>query len=117
MDHPLDALVRRVDEDRWLASRFAPKAARTRLLAIYALNYEIARTADAASTDGIGDIRLAWWAEAVDEVYAGRAPRAHPALEAYAEVLKDAALPRGPLDAMIEARGKDLETAPFESWP
>ena len=114
---PLDALVRRVDEDRWLASRFAPKAARARLLAIYALNYEIARTADMVSHEGIGDIRLAWWAEAVDEIYSGRAPRAHPALEAYAEVLRDVQLPRRPLDAMIEARGKDLEIAPFETWP
>ncbi|MBK8544168.1 MAG: hypothetical protein IPL62_11845 [Caulobacteraceae bacterium] len=39
----LDTLVRRVDEDRWLAARFAPPLVRERLIAIYAVNYEIAR--------------------------------------------------------------------------
>lgn len=117
MDHPLEALVRRVDEDRWLASRFAPKPARARLLAIYALNYEIARTAEAVTQEAIGDIRLAWWSEAIEEVYAGRAPRAHPALEAYAEAAREVGLPRKPIELMIEARHKDLELAPFENWP
>ena len=113
---PLDEHIRRVDEDRWLASRFAPKAARARLLALYGLNHEIARTSEAVSHEGIGDIRLAWWHEAVAEIYEGRTPRAHPALEAYAEAIAAASLPRAPLDAMIAARGKDLEQAPFETW-
>jgi phytoene/squalene synthetase len=113
---PLDAHVRSVDEDRWLASRFAPKHVRPRLLALYALNHEIARTAEAVTHDGIGDLRLAWWSEAVAEIYAGKTPKAHPALEAYAQAVKAANLPRGPLDDMIEARGKDLEQAPFENW-
>jgi phytoene/squalene synthetase len=112
----LDALVRRVDEDRWLASRFAPKDTRARLLAVYALNHEIARTAELVTQDVIGDIRLAWWMEAVAEIYSGRTPRAHPALQAYAAAVREANLPRKPLDDLIEARGKDLEPAPFESW-
>jgi hypothetical protein len=37
----LDTLVRRVEEDRWLAARFAPPLVRERLIAIYAVNYEI----------------------------------------------------------------------------
>jgi 15-cis-phytoene synthase len=105
-----------VDEDRWLASRFAPAPARKRLVALYALNYEIARTAEAVTQEGIGDIRLAWWSQAIDEIYAGRKPRAHPALAAYAEAVREASLPRAPLDALIAARGKDLEAAPFATW-
>lgn len=116
MDDALDALVRRVDEDRWLASRFAPARVRARLTVIYALNYEIARTAGAVTQEGIGHIRLAWWGEALDEIHAGRAPRAHPALASYAATLKQVVLPREPLDAMIEARAKDLEAAPFQTW-
>lgn len=112
----LDALIRRVDEDRWLASRFAPKAARARLLAVYAVNYEIARTSEAVTHEGIGDLRLAWWSGAVAEIYAGQTPRAHPALEAYANAVAAASLPRAPLEALIAARGKDLEQAPFETW-
>ena len=43
--------------------------------------------------------------------------RKHPTLAAYAEIVREKQLPRAPLDAMIEARGKDLEAAPFEGWP
>lgn len=113
---PLDVQVRRADEDRWLASRFAPKLVRPRLLAIYALTHEIARTAEAVSQEAIGDLRLAWWLEAIDEIYQGKPAKAHPALEAYAQAMTEANLPRAALDDMIAARGKDLEQAPFESW-
>ncbi|MES1198502.1 MAG: squalene/phytoene synthase family protein [Pseudomonadota bacterium] len=112
----LDALVRRVDEDRWLASRFAARAARTRLIALYALNYEIARTAETVTQAPIGDIRLAWWRDAVEEIRAGKTPRTHPVVQAVAELVRAGALPRAPLDALIEARGKDLDAAPFATW-
>lgn len=115
-DDTLDAHVRRVDEDRWLASRFAPKAVRPRLLALYALNHEIARTAEAVTHEGIGDLRLAWWSEAVADIYEGKPAKAHPALEAYADAVAEARLPRAPLDEMIAARGKDLDQAPFANW-
>ena len=116
MGENLDALVRRIDEDRWLASRFAPKRVRVTLLAIYALNYEIARTAEIVTDAAIGAIRLAWWREAVGELHDGLAPRAHPALLAYAQAWREAALPRAALERMIDARGKDFDAAAFEDW-
>lgn len=111
-DPALDADVRRHDEDRWLASRFAPADVRTRLIAIYALNHEIARTADVVSQAAIGDIRLAWWREALAEIAAGKLPRAHPLLQAIAP--RDVGSPLW--ERLIEARGKDLDTAPFATW-
>jgi phytoene synthase len=116
MKESLDALVRRVDEDRWLATRFASKKTQTRLIALYALNYEIARTAEQVSNPTFGDIRQAWWSEAVEEIYAGKPPRGFPALQAYAEVIVPCGLKRAPLEALIVARGKDLDAAPFSSW-
>lgn len=113
-DLSLDAEVRRVDEDRWLASRFAPASVRARLIAIYALNHEIARTADVVTQAPIGDIRLAWWREAIAEIHAGQGARVHPVLQAYAPIA--AGLPLPVWDAMIDARGKDLDAAPFETW-
>lgn len=106
----LDADVRRVDEDRWLASRFAPADVRARLTAIYAINHEIARTAEVVSTAQLIDIRLAWWREALDEIYAGKPPRAHPALAAFA-----VAAPFAPdrWTEIIEAR---RTSEPFASW-
>ena len=79
-DPTLDAEVRRVDEDRWLASRFAPAHVRARLIAIYALNAEIAKTADVVTQAPIGDIRLAWWRDAIAEVHADDIHTCHESL-------------------------------------
>ena len=114
-DLTLDAEVRRVDEDRWLASRFAPAHVRARLIAIYALNAEIAKTADVVTQAPIGDIRLAWWRDAIAEVHAGKPPRAHPALQAYAQVA--GFVDAGAWTGIIEARSEaDFSAEPFESW-
>lgn len=115
-DPALDAEVRRVDEDRWLASRFAPADARARLVAIYALNYEIARTADVVTQAAIGDIRLQWWRDALAEVFDGKCPRAHPVVAAIAEAHRETPLPRNALEALIDARGRDLDGAPFATF-
>lgn len=111
----LDHLVRRVDEDRWLASRFAPAPVRERLTAIYAVNYEVARTAEIVSEGALGDIRLEWWREALAEIRDGKPPRSHPALVTLHRTLKRreaAAI----FEEIIAARSKDLEPAPFMTW-
>ncbi len=111
MEESLDALIRRTDEDRWLASRFAATDVRARLIAIYALNYEIARTAEVVKEPAIGEIRLAWWREAIAEIHIGKPPRAHPVLQAYAPLA--AGLPVACWEALTIARAKDFEAAPF----
>lgn len=111
MNADLDAQVRRMDEDRWLANRFAPADVRARLIALYALNDEIARATEAVKQAAIGDIRLAWWREAIAEVYEGKTPRAHPVLLAFAAARAD--WPQAPFEALIEARARDLDVAPF----
>ena len=111
----LDTLVRRVDEDRWLAARFAPPLVRERLVAIYAVNYEIARTAETVREEGLGAIRLEWWREGLEEIFLGKTPRAHPALEALSRTLKD----RGAavaLQEIVGARAVDFGAQPFATW-
>ncbi len=110
----LDALVRRVDEDRWLASRFPTAAVRARLITLYALNHEIARAVEVVTQPALGDMRLTWWRDAIAETYDGRSPRAQPALLALAEV-KVAWRPEE-FDPLIEARRRDLDARPFASW-
>jgi 15-cis-phytoene synthase len=109
----LSETVRRVDEDRWLASRFAPADVRGDLIALYALNYELARTAEVVSQPTLGDIRLAWWRDATAEIYEGRTPRAHPVVDALARSRKP--WPRQALEDLIEARARDLDATPFQS--
>jgi 15-cis-phytoene synthase len=116
MASDLDSEVRRADEDRWLASRFAPADVRARLIAIYAVNNEIARTTQVVSQPGIGVIRLAWWREALTEIAHGEPPRAHPALQAYAATQQNAPSATHLWDVMIETRACDLEAAPFREW-
>lgn len=106
----LDDLVRRVDPDRWLTTRFiADPAARADVIALYGLNYELARVAGGVSNALMGEIRLTWWREAMEEVAAGKAPRKHPNVEALAASGFDP----NALAALSEARFTDLDEGPL----
>jgi phytoene synthase len=118
MDAPeldgLDGLVRRVDPDRWLSSRFiADPATREDVLAIYAFDHELARAPRIASNPLMGEIRLTWWREALDEIFQNRPVRHHPTAQALAEVVQRHGLAREPLEAMIDARYRELDATPM----
>ena len=81
----IDKRVRRVDEDRWISSRFAPAAERRALVALYALAYELVRVREAVSEETLGLIRFQWWREAIQEIEAGKPPRGHDVCLALAE--------------------------------
>ena len=92
----LDALVRRVDPDRWLASRFiADSQARADVVALYAFDHELERVAKVTSQPLVGEMRLTWWADAIAEMFEGRAVRRHPVALALAEAVARHSLPRG----------------------
>jgi phytoene synthase len=108
MTEDLDALVRRVDPDRWLSSRFvADVAARADLIALYALDHELTRIPKIVSDPLMGEIRMTWWREGLEEIADGRSPRAHPVLTAIA----GGGLPATALAALAEARLGDLDGA------
>lgn len=109
----LDTLVRRVDEDRWLATRFAPADVRARLIALYAVNYEIARLSETVREQGLGEIKLQWWREAIDEIFDGGQARPLPALLALKQAVQEAPLSRERFYRMIDARRLDFEAKPF----
>jgi phytoene synthase len=103
--------VRRHDHDRYLTVLFAPAHARERLFALYALNVEIAKTRETVNEPMLGQIRLQWWRDALDELYAG-APRRHPVLQGLETPVRAGILPRASFDILIEAREADLDDAP-----
>lgn len=110
----LDAQTRRLDPERWLSSRFIADAeARADVIAIYAFDHELARAPKVASNSLMGEIRLTWWREVLDEVYEDRAVRHHPTAQALALAIDRRNLPRAPLEAMIEARYRELDPAPM----
>jgi len=110
----LDGLLRRVDPDRWLSSRFiADPATREDVLAIYAYDHELARAPRVASNPLMGEIRLTWWREALDEMFEGRPVRQHPTAQALADVVRRHNLTRQPLETMIDARYRELDATPM----
>jgi len=110
----LDALIRRVDPDRWISSRFiADPGKRADVIALYAFDHELARAPRVASNPLIGEIRLTWWREALDEIFEGRAVRRHPTAEALAAAVARQGLTREPLEDLVDARYRELDAAPI----
>jgi phytoene synthase len=110
--HDLDARAAHAAPDRWLSSRFVTDPVeREGLLTLYAFDHELARISVVVSQPMLGEIRFAWWREALDELTTGQPPRSHPVVEALARLnLGDAVL----LHTMIDARERDLDAARFE---
>ena len=110
----LEETLRRAEPDRWLASRFIPMGqGRDAAIAIYAFDHVLARVPFQVSEPLMGEIRLAWWRETLDEVYEGRPVRAHPVALALADAIRAFNLARSPLDSLIEARLGDIAPEPF----
>ena len=111
----LGRMVRRHDRDRFLTTLFAPAAERQALLALYAFNHEVAKTREVVSEPMLGRIRLQWWRDSLDQIYAGAPARRHEVVGPLAAAIERRALTRGHFDALIDARERDLEDAPPES--
>lgn len=102
-------LVRRHDRDRFILSLCVPAAVRPALWALYAFNYEIARTRETVTDAPLGRIRLQWWREAVDESLRPDAPQFHhEILRALAPYVHAMDLSRVDLHALINAREADM---------
>lgn len=111
----LDDVVRRGDPDRWLATRFiGDRQARADVASLYAFDHQLARARRVTSNPLVAEMRLAWWREAVDEIWAGGRVRAHPVAQALAAARDRHDLPRQPLEAMIDARIDVLDRASLD---
>ena len=81
----LDQRVRREDEDRWLSSRYAALPERRQMIALYALNLELATVRLVVSEPGLAAIRFQWWRDVAAEWEAGEPARAHDVVQAIYE--------------------------------
>ena len=104
------ATVRRYDPDRYVASLLLPAAARPALWAVYAFNYEVARSREVVTDAPLGRIRLQWWREALDEAVRPENPQFHhEILRPLAAHIHANALPVAEFHAVIDAREADME--------
>lgn len=106
--------VRRQDRHRYLTAVLAPPDGRKRLLALYALNLELAKASELTSDPMLAEIRLTWWREAVSELYQKRL-RKHMVVEALARSELAEHVPHGDMESLIDIRIEDLESERFAS--
>jgi phytoene synthase len=100
--------VRRFDNDRFVAALFAPAAAREALFALYAFNLEVARIRERVKEPLLGEMRLTWWQETIERVYAGGREPDQPVAAALAAAVRAHELSRLPFERLLEARRADM---------
>ncbi|MEM8770564.1 MAG: squalene/phytoene synthase family protein [Pseudomonadota bacterium] len=101
-------LVKARDEDRWLAAQYAPEALRRKLMALYALLSECRRTPAVVSEAPLGEIRLQWHRDALQEIRDGKTPRRHPIVQEAAATDLPSPDYREALDGIIDASARPL---------
>ncbi len=100
--------VRRFDRDRFLTALFCPSDRRADLLALYAFNVEIAGAREMVSEPLLGHIRIQWWRDALDGIYAGEAP-AHQVAGPLSRAVRRHRLDRHRIETLLAARAGDLD--------
>jgi NADH dehydrogenase [ubiquinone] 1 alpha subcomplex assembly factor 6 len=100
--------VRRFDYDRFICTLFAPPQEREALAAVYAFNAEVARIRESVRQPLLGHIRLRWWTDTLDAVFAGRPPQ-HEIAQALFSAVRQHRLDRRPFDRLLETRALDMD--------
>ena len=107
-------LVRGGDFERYAATLFVKPELRRALLALYAFNLEIARIREHISQPLAGEIRLQWWSDLLAGTAHGEAA-GNPVAAELLRAIAQHALPREPLERMIEAHRFDLYDEPMQT--
>lgn len=107
-------LVRKADRDRYLAGLFAPESKRADLFALYAFNVEIARIRDSVHEPHLGEIRLQWWQDTIDNIFHGDTQQ-HPVAMALSRAIAQNDLPKHAFKALISAHIFDFYSDPMPS--
>ncbi|MDE3060315.1 MAG: squalene/phytoene synthase family protein [Pseudomonadota bacterium] len=94
-------LVLKEDHDGFLAALFVPAPEREALLALAALNVELAHVREAVHEEMIGHIRYAWWQETIEAMYRGQPRQGQPVLEALMPLVTSGQLPQDALMALV----------------
>lgn len=106
--------VKKYDPERYMCSLFAEGERQKALEVLYAFNLEIAKIKEMVSDVMPGMIRLVWWREVIEEIYAGKNPRAHEVAEQLAVIIKKYNLSQEYFLRIIEGREHDFDEEPPE---
>jgi phytoene synthase len=86
---------------------FLPSERRRAITALYAFCREVDDVVDEVSDPGVARAKLAWWAQELDNLYAGRPE--HPVTKALAPALERYGLARPSLVEIVDGMGMDLD--------
>lgn len=98
--------VRNYDYHHYLCLLELPPKMRKAAFTLRAFNVETARAMDVASDPKIGLMRLLWWQEAIDKIFANKLIE-HPTAQALSSVISENKISKGWLKRSVEARIND----------
>ncbi|KAL2901766.1 NADH dehydrogenase (ubiquinone) complex I assembly factor 6 [Bienertia sinuspersici] len=105
--------VRSHDYHNYLCLLELPPEMRRAAFALRAFNVETAKAMDVASDPRIGLMRLLWWQDAIDKIYANKLIE-HPVAQSLSSVLSEHKISKAWLKRSIEARINDAQREPDE---
>ena len=100
--------VRNYDYHHYLCLLELPPNMRKAAFALRAFNVETARAMDVASNPNIGLMRLIWWREAIDKIFANKLIE-HPTAQALSSIISEHKINKGWLKRSVEARINDAK--------
>ncbi len=100
-------LVRSDDPDRYLLSLFAPQRVHRGLWALYAFNQEVAKIRETVSEPMLGEIRIQWWQDVINEIEEGRV-REQPVIIELANLMTEHASIKLELNELLAARRNEI---------
>eukprot|EP00871_Galdieria_phlegrea_P004524 jgi/Galph1/5072/GphlegSOOS_G3727.1 len=100
-------MLRQYDHDQFLINLLQPKQHRRAHAAIRAFNIELTRIRQVVTNEDLGYLRIAFFREAIEKVYAG-VPDKQPVLDLLTETVMNYAISKKWLEQLLTAREADL---------
>lgn len=100
------------DPDHYFSTIFAPKDKRPALLTIYAFNRDLERIPDSVSEPMLGEIRLQWWRDAIENRQSSPTT-GNPLADRLISIITEYKLPVIRIQELIDARSFELSGEPM----
>lgn len=108
-------LVRQYDYENYLCSLLLDNRSRQSVFALRAFNVEIAKISDSVTVETIGNMKIQFWTDALDNIYAkGQCPN-HPVAKELKKAIGIHNISKIWFTKLLEGRANNLHDRPFES--
>ncbi len=108
-------LVRRKDYEHFLTSLLLPNLIRQAGVALRAFNVEISSVQDSVSEPHLGQMRMRFWTNLIEDIYANKRPPQHPVALQLHSAVKKYRLTKDLLLGVISSREELLTGQPFDT--